>query len=128
MNELVLTEWKEIKGTGRCYSISSRGQVRNNNTKQILKVSKHGSVVLPPQVKKGEWKRRNLSVSKLQEEYYGVTKMSSRGNRPVKAVDGATYKVYPSIYAATKEGFNAGGIARSLKTGIRHGGYIWEYA
>lgn len=128
MNNLVLTDWREIKGTNNRYSISSKGQIRNNRTKKILKVSKHGSIVLQMVDRKGNWKRHNLSVAKLQEEYFGVTKMSARGNRPVKAIDGATYKIYPSIYSAAKDGFNAGGIARSLKTGIRHGGYFWEYA
>lgn len=121
-----MTEWKVIDKTNGRYSVSSDGRVRNNVTKKLLKGS--GNAYAITMNVKGTWKKRSIAVSKLLERYYGVEREVDRGSKAIIGIDdeGQTLS-FDSIYQASKNGFNGGGIMRSLKTGGKHKGFKWSY-
>lgn len=55
-------------------------------------------------------------------------KLKEASRKPIQGIGDNGERVYfLSIKDASREGFNLGGIARSLKHGTKHKGFVWKY-
>lgn len=85
-----------------------------------------------PEVNHKDENKLNNSLVNL--EYVSRSKSLPKGcaNRQRKAVvatfDDGSKVTYQAIKDAAREGYNLGGISRSIKTGGRHKGGVWSYA
>lgn len=122
--------WKTIPRTKGGYSISNLGRVRSNLSMEVLKTNKNSQVSFQIEVREGLWKRKSFTTNSLAKEAFGfIPRPPKTTAKAVVSTDEEGVEVlFESITEAHKKGFNLGGIANSLKTGVMYRGKTWRYA